>query len=257
MSLDFSLTDKVAIVTGAAPGGIGEAYAQALAAAGASVVVADIEGDAVKETASRLSADGRRTLASEVDITDPASVTAMVRTATDEFGGVDVLVNNAALMMQIPRVPLSEFPMDWWDRVMKVNVAGALNCVQAVVPSMRERGGGSIINQSSAGAFYNWGPYGVTKLALVGLTYGLARELGKDRIRVNAIAPGSMKTQAVLDSVGGEDSPWWQERAKLQSLPDTGLPEHLCGALLYLASPASSWFSGQCLNVDGGWINRL
>jgi NAD(P)-dependent dehydrogenase (short-subunit alcohol dehydrogenase family) len=255
--MDFSLNDKVAIVTGAAPGGIGESYARALAQAGASVVVADVQADAIVQTASRLSGDGLAVVATEVDITEPESVRAMVAKAVSEFGGVDVLVNNAALMMQIPRVPLHEFPMDWWDRVMKVNVAGALNCVQAVVPSMKERGGGSIINQSSAGAFYNWAPYGVSKLALVGLTYGLARQLGEFNIRVNAIAPGSMKTQAVIDSVGGEDSPWWGERMKNQSLQETGVPEDLCGALIYLASPAGKWFSGQTLNVDGGWINRV
>jgi NAD(P)-dependent dehydrogenase (short-subunit alcohol dehydrogenase family) len=255
--MEFSLEGKVAIITGAAPGGIGEAYARALAEAGASVVVADVQGDAIRETASRLSGDGHTVVGSEVDITDPDSVAVMVQTATTEFGGVDVLVNNAALMMQIPRVPLHEFPIDWWDRVMKVNVAGALICVQAVVPSMKDRGGGSFINQSSAGAFYNWAPYGVSKLALVGLTYGLARQLGEFNIRVNSIAPGSMKTQAVLDSVGGEDSPWWETRMENQSLKQTGLPEDLCGALVYLASPASKWFSGQTLNVDGGWINRL
>ena len=221
--LDFTLTDKVAIVTGAAPGGIGEAYARALAEAGARVVVADVRGDEVRETAGRLSADGHTSVAAEVDITDPESAAAMAEIAKTEFGGIDVLVNNAALMMQIPRVPLSEFPLDWWDRVMKVNVAGALICIQAVVPTMIERGGGSIINQSSAGAFYNWAPYGVSKLALVGLTYGLARELGKHNIRVNAIAPGSMQSQAVLDSVGGADSLWWETRMQNQSLLTTAL----------------------------------
>ena len=108
----------------------------------------------------------------------------------------------------------------------------------------------------SAGAFYNWAPYGVSKLALVGLTYGLARELGAHKIRVNAIAPGTMETQAVKDAVG-EASPWWGERAKLAALGTTGDPRDLCGALIYLASPASKWFSGQTLNVDGGWIARL
>jgi NAD(P)-dependent dehydrogenase (short-subunit alcohol dehydrogenase family) len=254
--MDFSLTGKVAIVTGAA-GGIGEAYARALAEAGASVVAGDLQAAAVEEVAARLAADGLRVVAQEVDITSEDSAAALAEAAKREFGGIDVLVNNAALMMGIPREPLAEFPIEWWDRVMKVNVTGALICAQACVPSMIERGGGSIINQSSAGAFYNWTAYGVSKLALVGLTYGLARQLGPHKIRVNAIAPGSMKTQAVLNAVGGEESSWWAERAKLQSLGATGLPEDLCGALVFLASPASQWFSGQCLNVDGGWINRL
>jgi NAD(P)-dependent dehydrogenase (short-subunit alcohol dehydrogenase family) len=249
------LEGKVAIVTGAA-GNIGEAYARALAEAGASVVVADIEAERVQAVAERLTADGRRALATTVDITDEDSAKAMVKTATDAFGGVDILVNNAALMMQIPRVPLAEFPIDWWDRVMKVNVGGALICTQAVVPSMIERGGGRIVNQSSAGAFYNWAPYGVSKLAIVGLTYGLARELGQHNITVNAIAPGTVRTEAVVDSVGA-DSPWWEQRAKLAALDRVGTADDLCGALLFLTSQASEWFSGQCLNVDGGWIARL
>ena len=256
-AVDFSLTDKVAIVTGAATGGIGEACARALAQAGASVLIPDVNEEAVKAAADNLAGDGLKVMATEVDITDEASAKAMADKARHEFGGIDVLVNNAALMMGIPREPLAELPIEWWDRVMKVNVGGALICTQACVPAMIERGGGSIVNQSSAGAFYNWTVYGVSKLALVGLTYGLARELGKHNIRVNAIAPGSMKTQAVVNAVGGEDSPWWEQRGKLQSLPDTGLPDDLCGALIYLVSPASAWLSGQCLNVDGGWINRL
>jgi NAD(P)-dependent dehydrogenase (short-subunit alcohol dehydrogenase family) len=253
--MDFSLEGSVAIVTGAA-GGIGEAYSRALARAGASVLAADVNLDGVRLVAGRLAGEGLRVVACEVDITSPDSARAMAALAHSEFGGVDVLVNNAALMMQIPRKPLAEFPIDWWDRVMKVNVCGALICTQACVPSMIERGGGSIINQSSGGAFTNWAPYGVSKLALVGLTYGLAKELGKHRIRVNAIAPGTMETQAVKDAMGA-DSPWWGERAKLAALGTTGDPDDLCGALLYLASPASSWFTGQCLNVDGGWIYRL
>jgi NAD(P)-dependent dehydrogenase (short-subunit alcohol dehydrogenase family) len=249
------LAGKVAIVTGAA-GNIGEAYARALADAGAAVVVADIDSERVQATAGRLEGDGRQVVSATVDITSEESVAAMVQAASDAFGGVDILVNNAALMMQIPRVPLSQFPIEWWDRVMKVNVAGALICAQACVPSMIARGGGRIVNQSSAGAFYNWAPYGVSKLAIVGLTYGLAKELGKHNITVNAIAPGTVRTEAVVESVGA-DSPWWGERAKLAALGRVGAADDLCGALLFLTSPASEWFSGQTLNVDGGWIARL
>jgi NAD(P)-dependent dehydrogenase (short-subunit alcohol dehydrogenase family) len=249
------LEGKVAVVTGAA-GNIGEAYARTLAEAGAAVVVADIDADRVAAVAERLGGDGRRVVAATVDITSEESARAMVQTARDAFGGVDILVNNAALMMQIPRVPLAEFPIEWWDRVMKVNVGGALICTQAAVPAMIERGGGRIVNQSSAGAFYNWAPYGVSKLAIVGLTYGLAKELGKHNITVNAIAPGTVRTEAVVEAVGA-DSPWWDERAKLAALERVGKAEDLCGALLFLTSPASEWFSGQCLNVDGGWIARL
>jgi NAD(P)-dependent dehydrogenase (short-subunit alcohol dehydrogenase family) len=251
---DFSLEGKVAIVTGAA-GGIGEAYARALAEAGAAVVAADVNAEAVAAVAERAGADGLNVVSAEVDVTDEASVAALAERARSDFGGIDVLVNNAALMMQIPREGLVDFPLDWWDRVLRVNVTGPLLCVRACVPSMIERGGGSIVNQSSAAAYYNWRPYGISKLALLGLTYGLAQDLGKHGIRVNAIAPGTMETAAVKDAVA--DTPgWWEQRAALAALGTTGDPRDLCGALVYLASDASRWTTGQTLNVDGGWIIR-
>jgi NAD(P)-dependent dehydrogenase (short-subunit alcohol dehydrogenase family) len=253
--LDYSLDGKVAVVTGAA-GGIGMAYSRALAEAGASVVAADLDVQAVEGVASKLASEGLPVIATGVDISSEDSALAMAATARDAFGGIDILVNNAGLMMQIPRHPLVEMPIEWWERVMKVNVTGALICAQACVPCMIDRGRGKIINQSSAGAFYNWSAYGVSKLALVGLTYGLAKELGKHKINVNAIAPGSMETDAVR-SVHPADSPWWGERAQLAALGTTGAPEALCGTLVYLASSASDWVSGQCFNVDGGWIMRL
>jgi NAD(P)-dependent dehydrogenase (short-subunit alcohol dehydrogenase family) len=252
--VDFSLDAKVAVVTGAA-GGIGEEYVRALAQAGAAVVAADLDAEAVAAVAERLTAEGLRVAGCAVDVTDAESVTAMARFAGDEFGGIDVLVNNAALMMQIPAEELVDFPMEWWDRVFAVNLAGPLLCAKACVPSMIERGGGSIVNQSSAAAFYNWRPYGISKLALIGLTYGLAQDLGKHNIRVNAIAPGTMETKAVKDAVA--DEAWWENRASLAALGTTGDPRDLCGAVVYLASAASKWTTGQCLNVDGGWIMRL
>ena len=140
-----------------------------------------------------------------VDITDPEAAAAMVQRATDEFGGVDILINNAALMKEIPMGSILTLPLDWWDRVMKVNVMGALVCTRAVVPSMLERGGGRIINQVSGGAFIPGGIYSISKLALVSLTTTLATELGPQGINVNAIAPGFVADEAGYESLGKDD----------------------------------------------------
>ena len=234
------LDGKVAIVTGGA-GGIGSAYCRALATAGASVVVADLDEAGAQKVAG--------------DITDVESVAAMAEAAQSTYAGVDILVNNAAIL-DMPFSPLVEYPLDWWDRGFRVNVTGALICTQAVVPLMRERGGGKIINQSSGGAFTGAGAYGIGKLALVGLTVALARELGPDRIHVNAIAPGMVETEAALRSLPRE-SPLREGLKKSAVMQAFGQPDDLCGALLFLASSASDWMTGQTLNVDGGWIFRI
>jgi NAD(P)-dependent dehydrogenase (short-subunit alcohol dehydrogenase family) len=252
---DFSLTAKVAIVTGAA-GGIGAAYARALGRAGAAVAIADIDLDGATAVADTLRGEGLDVAPFRVDIADEESAAAMAAGAIETFGGIDILINNAALMMQIPRDPLAEFPMDWWDRVMRVNLGGALICTQACVPSMRERGGGKIVNQTSGGAFVNYRPYGVSKLALIGLTYGLARELGKDNINVNAIAPGAVETEAALETLP-MDSPWRNMMREAAAMDGSAPAESLCGALLFLCASASDHVTGQCLNVDGGWVMRL
>jgi NAD(P)-dependent dehydrogenase (short-subunit alcohol dehydrogenase family) len=249
------LAGKVAIVTGAA-GGIGAVYARALAEAGAAVVAADLRADGAQRTAEALAKDGFAALGLAVDVADPASTQAMAEAARRQFGGIDILVNNAALMAEIPHAPLAGYPLDWWDRVLRVNLTGALLCAQAVIPSMRERGGGKIINQSSGGAFTGGGVYGVSKLALVGLTVSLARELGAARIHVNAIAPGMVETEAGYRAAP-KDSPWRKQMEQIVALRPYGEAQDLVGALLFLASSASDWMTGQTLNVDGGWIMRL
>src|SRR6185312_643823 len=186
MSIErFSLAGKVAIVTGGA-GGCGEEYGRGLTAAGAQVVLADLDGERAEQHAMALRADGRQAIGVPVDITDQGAADAMVQRATDEFGGVDILINNAALMKEIPMGSILTLPLDWWERVMRVNVMGALVCSRAVVPSMLERGGGRIINQVSGGAFIPGGIYSISKLALVSLTTSLAAELGGRGINVNA-----------------------------------------------------------------------
>ena len=254
-TVDSTLDGKVAIVTGAA-GGIGRIYASALASSGASVVIADLNEEGAQTVAAQLTGEGRAAIGVRVDITDIDSARAMAAAATEAYGGIDILVNNAALMAELPQVSLTTYPLDWWDRALRVNVTGALICTQAVVPSMRERGGGKIINQSSGGAFTGGGAYGVSKLALVGLTVALASELGRARINVNAIAPGMVETDAGFRS-SPRDNPWRKHMEQIVVMQPYGQPDDLVGALLFLASSASDWVTGQTLNVDGGWIMRV
>lgn len=247
----FRVDGKVAIVTGGAAGGIGETYAATLARAGASVVCADIDGARAEAAAAGIAG----AIAVTVDITDPTSVAAMVASTTAAFGGVDILVNNAALMEQVAGITLADVSLADWNRLLAVNLTGALLCSQAVVPSMRERGQGAIVNQSSGGAWASPGGYSLTKLAMVALTQALATELGPALIRVNAIAPGMTDSDAGKRLIP-EDSPF---RAMLQMqapLRPFGVPADLCGALLLLCSDAGAWMTGQTLNVDGGWVMR-
>jgi NAD(P)-dependent dehydrogenase (short-subunit alcohol dehydrogenase family) len=253
--LSFALDGKVAIVTGGA-GGIGSEYGRALASAGARVVLADLDGERAAATAAELSGEGLEVAAVEADVTSEDSTLAMAARACELFGGIDILVNNAALMAELPQVSLLEFPLDWWDRVLRVNLTGALLCSRACVPSMIERGGGKIVNQSSGGAFVNGRPYGISKLALVSLTYGLARDLGEHGINVNAIAPGAIETEAAL-SMFPVGSPWRERMHELTPLAHAATPKDLFGALIFLASPASDWVTGQCIGVDGGWVMRF
>jgi NAD(P)-dependent dehydrogenase (short-subunit alcohol dehydrogenase family) len=246
------LRDRVAVVTGGA-GGIGVAYGRGLAEAGATVVLADRAGDRAGQAAAKLAADGHQALGLGVDVSDEASVAAMVDVTVERFGAVDVLVNNAALMSEIPHeTRLSTMPMELWDQVLAVNLTGALLCTRAVVPHMRARGYGKVVNQSSGGAFIAGGSYGISKLALVGLTIALSRELAPFGIRVNAIAPGAVNTEAGLRA-----SPEAFRQMMQATVPfPFGEPEDLVGALVFLASPASDWVTGHTLNVDGGWIPR-
>ena len=253
----FRLDGKVAVVTGAGGRGnsIGRAYAFGLSNAGASVVVADLNGDGAKAVADEINAAGGKAVGVQVDVSDEVSALAMADAAIKAFGGVDILVNNAALMVDISYDSIDSVPVAAWNKAFAVNVTGALLCARAVAPSMRERGGGRIVNQSSGGAYPATSLYGITKIALVGLTTSLAKQWGKDNITCNAIAPGNVMSDAGKLLVP-DDSPFIQFLAATVATKPRGAPDELVGALLLLCSPAGEWITGQTIHVDGGWIMR-
>src|SRR5690606_25221306 len=254
----FALQGKVAIVTGAGgrKNGIGEAYCFGLAAAGATVIAADINLAGAEGAAARLREAGYNAIGAQVDITNEASIAALAKLASDKFGGVDILVNNAALMveMDMSKGCIGADNAEW-DRMMNVNVKGAWLMCKAFAPQMIARGGGKIVNQVSAGAYPAASIYGITKLAVVGLTTTLARELGKQKINVNAIAPGNTMSEAGA-SLTPPGSPFRAMVEAMCTVEAVADPEALVGALLLLVSPAGEWMSGQVLHVDGGLVIR-
>ena len=251
----FRLDGKVAIVTGAGGRGnsIGRAYAMGLAAAGAAVVVADIDESGANAVATEIRAAGGQAMACRVDIGDGASVQDMAHAAISTFGGIDILVNNAALMVELGSDQAVDIDIARWSRILDINLTGALRCVQAVVPSMRERGGGRIVNQVSGGAFPAGSVYGVGKLALHGLTTTLARQLGREKITANSIAPGNVRSDAGKQLVP-DDSPFLKFLNMTVAMRAQGEPDELVGPLLLLCSPAGAWITGQVIHVDGGWV---
>lgn len=246
------LQGKAAIVTGAA-GGIGAVYARGLAEAGATVAVADINGDAADATAAALTKDGHRAISVRVDVSSEESANAMAATVAERLGGIDILVNNAALMAEIVKEgTLTTIPLEVWHRTIAVNLTGPLLCTRAVLPHLKDKGYGKIVNQVSGGAFLPSQHYGVSKLGLVSMTISLAYELAPFGIRVNAIAPGAVNTDAGLRSSSDE----WRAFQQATVPFPFGDPEELVGGLIYLCSSASDWVTGHTLNIDGGWINR-
>lgn len=251
----FDLSGKVAVVTGGA-GDIGAVYAQALCEAGASVLIADIDLDAARRCVEGLERKHFTAVAVHLDVTSVESATQMAAAAIAEFGGIDILINNAAVMTDLPPYGLANMPVAEWDRVLNVNLRGPLLCSQAVIESMTARGGGRIINGLSAGAFMPGGIYGVSKYALHSLTCNLATELGHRGINVNGIAPGLVASESGYASLP-KDSPFRTTFGAQIPGKTSGPPEDLVGTMLLLCSPAGDWINGQTISVDGGWIMRL
>ena len=242
---------KVAVVTGAAQG-IGEAYAKALAAKGAAVVVADLN-DKGEQVAADIRESGGRAIFVKTDVSDAKSANAMATTAVEEFGGIDLLVNNAAIYGDMQFDLLITVDWDYYRKFMSVNMDGALVMTRACFPHMQKRGGGAIVNQSSTAAYLYSGFYGLAKVGINGLTQQLAHELGGMNIRVNAIAPGPTDTEATRTQAGDAA----KDLVKGLAIKRLGQPDDMVGACLFLLSDEASWVTGQIMAVDGGQVFRL
>jgi 3-oxoacyl-[acyl-carrier protein] reductase len=245
------LDDRVIIVTGGAAG-IGRAYIEGFVAEGAKVVVADIDGDGATVAAAEVEAGGGEALAVTVDVSDPAETEAMAKATLDRFGRIDGLVNNAAIAIRVKHVnaPVEELPIEEWDRVIAVNLRGPFLCCRAVLPHMKSRGYGKIINIAS-GTFFKGTPfisnYVASKGGVIGLTRTLAREAGPSGITVNCIAPGLTASET-------EEMPasHYEARVPDRAIKRVEVPEDLVGAAIFFMSSDSDFMTGQSIIIDGG-----
>lgn len=246
----IQLPGKRVIVTGAA-GGLGRGFAQAFAAAGAEVIAADIQLKGAEETARLIGESGGKAYAAEVDVANEASTQALAQFALAQMSGVDALVNNAAIYAGLERRGFEAITEAEWDRVMRVNVKGVWMMSKAVAPLMRRAGAGAIVNVSSATVMSGspmWLHYVSSKGAVIAMTRALARELGDDKITVNAIAPGFTLTEASLGLMENA-AEYGVTRGALKRAAGT---DDMVGGALFFASPAAAFISGQTLIVDGG-----
>jgi NAD(P)-dependent dehydrogenase (short-subunit alcohol dehydrogenase family) len=250
----MSLEGRVAVVTGGGRG-IGREYSLALARSGAAVVAADIDLASAEETASLVQEQGGQAVAIPVDVSDRESTLALAKAVSERFGRAEILVNNAAIYHSIRSDPQLTVDIEYWRRVFAVNLDGALLMTQAVAPMMVEGGWGRVIMQSSAAAYMGMGGhYGVSKLALLGLTRGFARELGPHGITVNAIAPGAIATEATAATV---PTAVLDQLDAMSLIAKRASAEELTGVLLFLCSEGAAWMTAQTLSVDGGLVVRL
>ncbi|OLT18661.1 2-hydroxycyclohexanecarboxyl-CoA dehydrogenase [Pseudonocardia sp. CNS-139] len=251
--MTVDLSGKVAVVTGSAAG-IGRAYALGLAGSGAAVVVADIDETGAKETVGLIEAAGGAACAVGVDVSSKESTLALAAAVRERHGTAHVLVNNAAIFHDLKKYPQLTIDIEYWRKVFSVNLDGALLATQALAPLMIEAGWGRVVVQTSTAAYISAGVYGATKIALLPLIRGFAKELGAHNITVNGIAPGATETPAMLDTVPAERL---AELRASQYIPRAGVTDDLVGPLLFLCSDAASWITGQTLVVDGGSTWRL
>jgi 3-oxoacyl-[acyl-carrier protein] reductase len=245
------LAGRVVIVTGAGQG-IGRVFAKNFAQAGARVVIAELNESKAAAVAEEILQGGGQTLAVTTDVADPASIREMVEAVEDAWGRIDVLVNNAGIFSTLEMRPFDQIPLDEWEKVLRVNLTGPFLCARAVLPAMRRAQFGRIINVASGAVRLgrpNYLHYIASKAALAGMSLSMARELGKDGITVNAILPGATFTEIERKTV----TPEQKERiVAMQCIPRAETPEDLVGAVLFLASEAAGFITGQSINLDGG-----
>jgi 3-oxoacyl-[acyl-carrier protein] reductase len=248
-----SLEGRVAVVTGGG-GGLAAGICDRLTAAGAAVAAVDVSREKAARVARMTASNGGRCLPFEADVTDRGSVGAMVEEVVGELGGVDILVNNAAIY---PRRAWTEIEEEEWDGVLATNLKGYFLCARAVFPHMRERGRGRIVNVASATFFLGFEfllDYVSSKGGIVGFTRSLAREVGPDGVTVNAISPGAFPTDAEKIHPNLEEYERWV--LDQQSVKRRGTPEDIGNLVAFLASDESSFITGQTIEIDGGWVMR-
>ncbi len=245
-----SLEGRVAIVTGAG-GGLGGGICSALTLAGAAVAAVDVKRDKAERVAESVSCNGARCVALGADVSDRSSVEEMAERVAGELGGVDILVNNAAIY---PSRPWTEIREEEWDEVLAVNLKGYFLCARAAFPHMKGRGHGRIINVASITffiGFVNLLDYVSSKGGVVGFTRTLAREVGPEGMTVNAISPGAFPTDAEKIHPDPEGYNRWV--LDQQSIKRRGTPGDIGNLVAFLASDAASFITGQTIEIDGGW----
>jgi 3-oxoacyl-[acyl-carrier protein] reductase len=250
MSTHDLLSGRTVIVTGAATG-IGQAFALGCASQGANVVAADM--NAADETLAAIEKIGGQVLGVRVDVSDENSVRAAAEATLSRFGRIDGLVNNAAYFREVKLTDFEAIDAAVWDRIFNVNVKGVWQCCRAVMPAMRSQGSGSIVNIASVVAVAGqpgYLHYVASKGAVLSMTKGLAKEVGKHGVRVNVIAPGFVITDATRD----RPAEWQQSFLKARALSREQRPDDLVGTALYLLSDLAGFVSGQTIVVDGGHI---
>ena len=252
------LQGKVAIVTGAGSG-IGRACAIALGSAGAAVVANDVTPDGLAGTVAAVETAGGTALAAPGDVRERDDVRGLVARASEAYGGLDVMVANAAVSMYVPLEDMREADL---DTVLDTNLRGALLCAQAAIPALRARGGGSVVMISSVQAYVTLPgcvPYAAAKAGLVAAVRALAPEIGRHGIRVNAIAPGTIDTPMFHRDLAGmnraEVEQFLARVENANALGRIGEPEEVASVVLFLASDASSYITGTTIAVDGGYLS--